>query len=52
MSNIYDYKCIIAKRADELIIKKGIFRMSRGNAWVESCPIDMVKMKAVFGRSS
>jgi hypothetical protein len=32
--SIFEYKCAVINRQDQMQLIKGIFRISRGNAWV------------------
>jgi hypothetical protein len=33
--NIFDYKCFVVSREDQMQVSRGLFRISRGNIWLE-----------------
>ena len=38
--SLFDYKCIMINRKDQVQLEKAIFRISRGHSWVKTIDID------------
>ena len=45
---MFDYKCAVINREDYLQIMKGVFRISRGNAWVHVLEIIEEDVNTLF----
>ena len=39
-ASLFDYKCIMIDRKDQVQLEKAIFRISRGHSWVKTIDID------------
>lgn len=47
-SSMFENKCIGIKRKDMLVLKRSIFRITRGNCWVHEIEIDLEEVNKYF----